>query len=54
MTYIEEKIKWLDNHNIKYFQGKCGAISINISDIPKHLFDEYHKFSYELQKKYGK
>lgn len=52
MTYIKEKIKWLNDHNIEYFRGECGSISINISDIPKELSDEYHKFSYELQKKY--
>lgn len=52
LTYIEEKIKWLNDHNIEYFQGECGGISINMSDIPKELSDEYHKFSYALQKKY--
>ena len=50
MGIIKEIEGWLNTNKVKYFKAKNGLISIDLFDIPDHLWEDFHQFCYNTQK----
>lgn len=51
MTKAQEIESYLIKNNIRYIKGS-GCLCVNINAIPNDVFKKYHKFMYNIEKKY--
>ena len=50
MKEISKIESYLIRNEIDYFKGETGVISIDINNISKDKFKDYHNFIYTLEK----